>query len=161
MLQCEKTEHTCINCTMSHTMENGVAIGIDFGTTFCRAAILDKGIQLLQNDEQERGTPVYLTFNEDGSAKLGDFVKKYFEQSVSQTLFGITHFMHKEPDQPSNYHSSSYDHEVRSLQSTNKRSRTELYAPFLKEMKQLAERHRDTAATQHSTEHVCVHTQGI
>ncbi len=77
------------NDTFSNTCPttDGVAIGIDFGTTFCRAATLNNGIQLLQNDEYEKRTAVYLTFNDNGTAKFGNFVKRYFEQSVRQTPF--------------------------------------------------------------------------
>ncbi len=130
---------------MSHPAENDTAIGIDFGTTFCRAATLDKGIQLLQNDEYERRTAVYLTFNDkDGTAKFGNFVERYFEESVNQTLFGIKHLLHDGPAQPTGNYIASYDHEVRSLQKSNNHSKTDMYTIFLKEMKRLAERHRDT-----------------
>ncbi len=129
--------------------KNDAAIGVDFVTTSCRVATLNKGIQLFQNDEHEKRTPLYLAFKGDGSAKLGVLVKKHSEAWVNTTLSGVKHLLHVDLHNPSHYHSSSYCHEVRLLQESNKHSNNLLICtpPFLRRLKEIAERHRGIAVT--------------
>ncbi len=100
---------------MSSQHQNGAAIGIDFGTSFCRVASLERGaLRVHPNVEGNRSTPVYLAFKEDGAAMLGDSVEKNSDELTNPTLCGIKRLLLKEPLQHSDNHPFSFDCEVRS-----------------------------------------------
>ncbi len=90
---------------MSSSHPNGATIGIDFGTSFCRVASLEKGaLRIHPNEDGNRSTPVHLTYNDDGAVMLGEIVKRYYEQSINPTVFGIKRLLLKEPVQHSDNH---------------------------------------------------------
>ncbi len=99
---------------MSSPHQKDAAVGIDFGTSFCRVASLEKGaLRIHPNEDGNRSTPVYLTTNESGAAMLGEIVKRYYEQSINPTVFGIKRLLLKELVQHSDNHPFSFDCEVR------------------------------------------------
>lgn len=70
-------------------MNNEYCLGIDFGTTYCCAALFNNGkVEIIPNELGSNTTPSYITFT-DEDIYIGEFSKNNIGSNYNNTIFDI------------------------------------------------------------------------
>ncbi|KAI4352386.1 hypothetical protein L6164_006644 [Bauhinia variegata] len=78
---------------MARKCNEGLAIGIDLGTTYSCVAVWEHGrVEIIANDQGNRTTPSYVAFT-DTQRMAGDAAKNQAAANPTNTVFGKSFFL--------------------------------------------------------------------
>ena len=125
-------------------------VGIDFGTSSCRAAIvLDGNVEVLENEFDNSSIPSYVAFTETGGRLVGERAKEQIVLNSKNTFFGIKRLIGLRSDKvrdevknlylPPNTFNDGKGFEITASQCTQNFSPEQIAAMIISKMKDLAD----------------------
>ena len=127
----------------------GKIIGIDFGTTNSRVAVLDGDtVRVLENSKDHRSTPSVVAYDNYGEILVGETAKSQAVTNPQNTLFAIKRFIGRRYDDSEVQHDISFEPfkivragkgDARIEVNGTKLAPQKIAAEILEEMKKIAE----------------------